>query len=181
MATSISSRNLSGLLAFITCFVGSLHAQEIPPPAYQLAAQAAEIPAEVLYAVALTESGLRIADKVRPWPWTLNVAGRGRFFKSRVDACEALTKTLQTTSAKRVDVGLAQINYGYHAKRVTAPCDLLDPTINLKIAADLLKQHYRPNESWLMAMGRYHRPAGGSPAARYRQAANKHLVRISQN
>lgn len=43
-------------------------AQEIPPPAYQLAARQAGIPSVVLYAVALQESGMRRNGRVVPWP-----------------------------------------------------------------------------------------------------------------
>lgn len=155
------------------------HAQEIPPPAYQLAATDAGIPSEVLYAVALTESGMRIDGKIRPWPWTLNVAGQSRFFRTREDACTALIEVLKTVSAKRVDVGLGQINYGYHSDKVASPCDLLDPYLNLSIAAEILKSHHRSGEDWLMAIGRYHSPAGGEHARRYRNAANRHLSRIT--
>lgn len=164
----------------VFCAVWSMatYAQEVPPPAYQLAAQNADIPSTVLYAIALTESGLRIENKVIPWPWTLNVAGQSRFFRSREDACTALTEVLTTTPAKRVDVGLGQINYGYHGERVSAPCELLDPYRNLAIAADILKSQHRSGEDWLMAIGRYHSPANGEHARRYRTVANRHLVRI---
>ena len=46
-------------------------AQEVPPPAYQLAAQRAGIPSTVLYAVALQESGIRRNGRLVPWPWSL--------------------------------------------------------------------------------------------------------------
>lgn len=157
----------------------TVKADELPPPAYQLAASTAQIPSEVLYAVALTESGLRIDGKIKPWPWTLNVAGKGRFFKTREDACIALNQVLKSVSAKRVDVGLGQINVGYHGQKVNHPCDLLDPYLNLTIAADILKSHHRAGNDWLIAIGRYHRPAGGGPAKRYRSVASKHLDRIT--
>lgn len=156
-----------------------VNASEIPPPAYQLAASSAGIPSEVLYAVALTESGLHIEGKIKPWPWTLNVAGKGRFFKSREDACMVLTHSLQNIPAKRVDVGVAQINVGYHGEKVNSPCDLLDPYLNLTLAADILKSHHTKGSDWLVAIGRYHRPAGGSLAIRYRNTASKHLDRIT--
>jgi hypothetical protein len=38
-------------------------AQEVPPPAYQLAAQRAGMPSTVLYAVALQESGIRLRGR----------------------------------------------------------------------------------------------------------------------
>lgn len=126
MAKTITTTAYS-LFIIASCLSSNIaSANEIPPPAYQLAASSAGIPSEVLYAVALTESGLRIEGKLKPWPWTLNIAGKGRFFKSREDACMALTHSLKSTSAKRVDVGVAQINYGYHGEKVNSPCDLLD-------------------------------------------------------
>ncbi|HBP2253636.1 TPA: lytic transglycosylase domain-containing protein, partial [Pseudomonas aeruginosa] len=33
-------------------------------------------------------------------------------------------------------------------------------------------------EDWLLAIGRYHRPAGGEPAVRYRRSVSRHLARV---
>ncbi|WP_437610035.1 hypothetical protein [Erwinia sp. V71] len=30
----------------------------------------------------------------------------------------------------------------------------------------------------MLAIGRYHRPAGGAPAARYRRSVSQHLARV---
>ena len=35
-----------------------------------------------------------------------------------------------------------------------------------------------PGEDWLLAIGRYHRPVGGAPAARYRRSVHRHLTRV---
>ena len=153
-------------------------AQEVPPPAYQLAAQRAGIPSTVLYAVALQESGIRRNGRIGPWPWSLNVAGQSRRFATRADACAGLQQAMRATPRTRIDAGLGQINLGYHKHRFTSPCDLLDPYRNLAIAAEILKEQYMPGEDWLSAIGRYHRPAGGAPAARYRRSVNQHLARV---
>lgn len=174
---SSQRRRVLILVAVLTLSLLS-HARELPPPAYQLAATDAGVPSEVLYAVALTESGFRMDGRIRPWPWTLNIAGQGRFFRSRDDACAALITTLRNTPARRVDVGLGQINYGYHGQRVSHPCELLDPYLNLSMAADILKNHYRSAEGWLAATGRYHSPAGGERARRYRHVVQGHLAQI---
>ena len=110
------------------------HAQEVPPPAYQLAAQRAGIPSTVLYAVALQESGLRRNGRIVPWPWSLNVAGQSRRFATRADACAGLQQAMRATPHTRIDAGLGQINLGYHQQRYASPCDLLDPYSNLAIA-----------------------------------------------
>jgi len=166
------------LLTAASLYVGSVPAQELPPPAYQLAAQRGGIPSTVLYAVALQESGVRRNGRLVPWPWSLNVAGQSRRFATRADACSGLQQAMRSTPHTRIDAGLGQINLGYHAHRFTSPCDLLDPYRNLAIAAEILKEQYVSGEDWLLAIGRYHRPAGGEPAARYRRSVSRHLARV---
>ncbi|WP_431822477.1 transglycosylase SLT domain-containing protein [Burkholderia sp. F1] len=153
-------------------------AKEIPPPAYQLAAHAAGVPSPVLYAVALQESGTRLRGQLRPWPWTLNVGGTPLRYKTRQAACTGLTDALHRVSAKRVDVGLAQINVGHQTHRGIAPCALLDPYRNLTIAATILREQHADGDDWILAIGRYHRPAGGALAARYRRDVQQHLARV---
>ena len=63
---------LAGALAAPVCLAG-----ESVPAGYASAARAHGIPADIFYAVALTESG-KVVDRFRtrrPWPWTLNVGG----------------------------------------------------------------------------------------------------------
>ncbi|AOY62960.1 transglycosylase SLT domain-containing protein [Xanthomonas arboricola pv. corylina] len=153
-------------------------AQEMPPPAYQLAAQSAGIPSPVLYAVALQESGIRRHGRVVPWPWSLNIAGQSRRYATRADACAGLQQAIRSTPHTRIDAGLGQINLGYHQQRYASACDLLDPYRNLAIAAEILQEQHTPGENWLVAIGRYHRPAGGEPAARYRRSVSRHLARV---
>lgn len=159
----------------------AVQAGEVPPPAYQSAARQVGIPSAVLYAVALQESGTRLRGRLIPWPWTLNVAGQSRRFATHEQACRGLKQALRQFPPTRVDVGLGQVNTGYQAHRFDQPCELLDPYRNLAIAADILREQYREGEDWLLAIGRYHRPAGGAPAARYRQSVNRHLIRVRDN
>lgn len=49
------------------------------PIAYVVVAKAANVPADILYAVALAESGRSYKGVLLPWPWTLNVEGRSIF------------------------------------------------------------------------------------------------------
>ncbi|AER55482.1 hypothetical protein DSC_04145 [Pseudoxanthomonas spadix BD-a59] len=153
-------------------------AQEVPPPAYQLAAQRAGVPSTVLYAVALQESGARLNGRLIPWPWSLNVAGVSKRYSTRAEACTGLHQALRQVPATRIDAGLGQINLGYQRHRYRQPCDLLDPYVNLAIAAEILREQHTPGEDWLVAIGRYHRPAGGAPAARYRRSVDQHLARV---
>lgn len=160
-------------------------ASETPPPAYQLAAYQAGIPSEVLYSVALQETGTRLRGRgpqLVPWPWTLNVAGAGYRFATRADACTALLVALSTAGAKRVDVGIAQVNMGWNGHRFgrgVSPCEALNPYKNLEIAAQMLAELRAQGGDWINVAGRYHRPAGGASAAKYRELFAKHLSRVT--
>lgn len=179
MAASMSLCRASALcLLCLVVWAAPVQAREIPPPAYQLAAQDAGIPSAVLFAVALQESGVNLRGRHIPWPWTLNVAGQARRFQTREAACANLRRALREVPATRIDAGLGQINVGYQAHRFDQPCDLLDPYRNLAIAAAILREHHTPGDDWLLAIGRYHRPAGGAPAARYRSSVHQHLARV---
>lgn len=156
----------------------AVRAQVLPPPAYQWAATAAEVPASVLFAVALQESGTPLHGRIIPWPWTLNVTGLPSRYATRYEACAALQSALKQVPPTRIDVGLGQINVGFHSFRVTHPCQLLNPQRNLAIAAAILRENHDPGADWLIAIGRYHRPAGGEPAAQYRRRVQRHLTRV---
>ncbi len=176
MAAPITAR--IALLIGTGLWMSTTSATEVPPPAYQLAAHQAGVPSPVLYAVALQESGTRLRGRLIPWPWTLNVAGKAERYATRAQACTGLRKALAGIPASRIDAGLGQVNLGYQAHRYTHPCELLDPYRNLMIAAEILQEQHTAGEDWLVAIGRYHRPAGGAPAARYRRSVHQHLDRV---
>ena len=136
------------------------------------------MPSPVLFAVALQESGARLRGRLIPWPWTLNVAGRPNATRHAPRPAPGIRRALARTPANRIDAGLGQVNLGYHAHRYEHPCDLLDPYRNLAIAAEILQEQHTPGEDWMVAIGRYHRPAGGAPAARYRRSVHQHLTRV---
>lgn len=175
MATSVTAR--AAALLGLSLASGAATGQGMqPPPAYQRAASQAGVPASVLFAVALQESGAPIRGHLIPWPWTLNTDGESRRYVRRADACAALRRALR--EHRSIDVGLGQINFRYHGHRVKEPCELLDPYRNLAIAAAILREHHTAGDDWLIAIGHYHRPAGGELAARYRRSVQRHLARV---
>lgn len=136
------------------------------PPLYAEIAVREGIPPKVLYSIALTESQKRLDNgNVRPWPWTLNVQGKGYYFDSEQQACQALTRWLSVTN--NIDIGLTQQNWRWQGEHFSSPCEVLNPHINLSHAARLLKSGYERRGNWLDAAGWYHRPAGGKPAQQY--------------
>jgi soluble lytic murein transglycosylase-like protein len=148
------------------------------PPAYESAARRAGISPTLLWAIALQESGVLRGAREVPWPWTLNLAGTAARFTTRERACSALHRALEKISPRLIDVGLAQVNWGYHGSGFRSPCQLLDPYRNLEVACQFLVQLHRPDESWLQTAARYHRPAGGDEASRYASRLNRRLTSL---
>ena len=173
------------LLIWLVCGVApaAIAAGHTVPTAYANAAHARQVPPRMLYALSLTESAATLSFGRRPWPWTLNIAGRGERYASRDAACQALTAALTHTTI--VDVGLGQLNVHWQQRlfgtdgRFADPCAALNPYANLDAAAAILYRcHERTGGSWIVAAGCYHRPAGGPPAARYRDAFSRELARL---
>ena len=105
---------------------------------------------KVLYAVALTESGR--SGIGRPWPWTLNVGGRGYFFDSRQAAWKALMKWLRA-GRRSIDIGLMQVNWRYHKDRLGTPWQALDSYHNLRVGAAILRECFHARRDWWASVG----------------------------
>jgi hypothetical protein len=139
---------------------------------YREVAGYAGVPAAILYAMAQAESGQLTDGRVRPWPWTLNIAGTPKRYPDRDALFRGLMAALGS-GERMIDIGPMQVNWYWHFDRLGSPWRITDPAVNLKIAAQILKTHYARSGDWWDAVGRYHRPAE-SPrdrriAARYRQ------------
>src|SRR5690606_41202166 len=70
------------------------------PGAYKYFAAKHQIPADVLFAVCLQESGKRWQDKHLPWPWTLNIAGKGAYYDTPADAHRQLLQVINGGSCR---------------------------------------------------------------------------------
>jgi hypothetical protein len=183
-AAMTRSCKMLGLLSYATLSTAAsecvAHANGLPPPAYNIAAQRSGIPPDILFAVALQESGISIRGQRLPWPWTLNIAGRAHYFASYNEACLSLRTALVMHPAFRIDAGLTQINLGHQRRFYREPCELLHPRKNLAVAATLLSEQHRSGEDWLTAAGRFHRPTGGPLATRYQRLVRRHLDKLKQ-
>jgi hypothetical protein len=145
-------------------------ATEAVPTTYRRIANEYDIPATLLYAVALAESGRSIESLPvrRPWPWTLNIAGKGIYYASRLAAWHALEATLRARQ-ERVDIGLMQVNWRYHQDRLQSSWMALDPLHNLSVGAAILKACYERWQEWWRSVGCYHAPSDRQRADRYQQ------------
>lgn len=144
------------------------------PPAYVRVAMEQGVPPELLYAVALTESGYSVPNVGhRPWPWTLNVAGKPYRYPNRASAEAALRQHLSQT--RLIDIGVMQINWRWHRDSLVRPDLALDPWYSLRIAATLLRRLHGETGDWVVAAGRYHSPG---PSAAQRQRAARYSARV---
>ena len=168
------------------------------PEGYVRVAEQHGVPAEVLYAVSLTETAMvpsaigavmkkrnedyRVPAVARPWPWTITVAGRGYRYASRLEAWQALQVFLKRYPARRIDVGIAQVNLGWNGHRFASTWAAFDPYTSLNTAAVILRECRRRHpDSWLQAAGCYHHPAGGAPAVRYIALVRRHIDRLHRD
>lgn len=115
---------------------------------------------ELLYGIALVESGNSFNGMRRygPWPWTLNVNREPMFFSSRAAARRHLREEVENSN-DRIAVGIWQIYLRWNGHLVEDPLDLLDPVTNLYAAAVVLQDCGRRFSGAREVLSCYH--AGG--------------------
>ena len=144
------------------------------PPAQCLSAVAVAernhgIPSGLLAAIAQVESGRRDPGSglSRPWPWTLNVEGRGYFFESSSEAIRAVTD-FQALGIRSIDVGCMQVNLMYHSSAFPSLDAAFDPASNADYAAKFLANLFSQTGDWSKAAAAYHSATPGL-GAEYQQ------------
>ncbi len=137
------------------------------------------VPANLLRAISNVESGRSVAGGVTPWPWTINVEGRGYVFKTKAEAIKAVEK-FQRQGAKSIDVGIMQINLHHHPGAFGNLEEAFDPQLNIAYGAKFLKQLYEQHKTWNKAVGYYHSATPKFHNA-YKQKVLNHWVQLSKN
>jgi hypothetical protein len=118
------------------------------------------IPAQLLTAVSLVESGRADPDTGEKiaWPWTVNNAGDGRFFETKAQAI-AHVRALVGRGQYNIDVGCMQVNLFYHPEAFVDLEEAFDPLANVAYAARYLKELRDARHSWSLAVANYHSAA----------------------
>lgn len=116
-----------------------------------------KIPAHMLTAISLTETGRWQKGKreILAWPWTVTAHGRGQHFDSKAEALMEV-EILMTQGVRNIDVGCMQVNLKYHEQAFASLSDALDPKTNTTYAAQFLKKLYDQKGDWMDAVGAYH-------------------------
>ncbi len=113
------------------------------------------VPARILRAVQLAETGRGGAGARRPWPWATNIGGSGRWHPTRAAARQAAVEAI-AAGQRSVDIGCFQINHRWHGHAFDSVDTMLDPTANARYAAGFLAALYRETGDWTAAVGAYH-------------------------
>jgi hypothetical protein len=115
------------------------------------------LPARLLHAISLTESGRADAKAgiVRAWPWTINAEGEGRFFDTKQQAVAAV-RALQARGVQSIDVGCMQVNLMYHPHAFITLESAFDPQSNAAYAARFLNALHADGRDWPRAIAAYH-------------------------
>tara|TARA_R110001583_G_scaffold34982_4_gene116923 strand:- start:133 stop:690 length:558 start_codon:yes stop_codon:yes gene_type:complete len=114
------------------------------------------IPASLLYSVALAESSLGTKSKVSPHPYAIRSEDGSFYPSSLVEAKEILDQQI-ATHGLNVDVGMMQISLYWQKGYYDSPFELLDLETNIKVGAAILTKclNSSPNDI-VIGVGRYH-------------------------
>lgn len=136
-------------------------AEVTPPKACLDAIASAElahgVPTGFLLAIARVESGRLDArsGQLQPWPWTIDVGGKGAFFNSRAEAVDAV-KAQQSEGVQSIDIGCLQVNLQQHPTAFASVEEAFNPVSNAAYAARFLVDLHRESGDWTIASGLYH-------------------------
>lgn len=149
------------LAALLLSLAGGLPSRGAASPAHICdaaawsAAAELNIPASVLRSVTRTETGRARNGRLEPWPWTVNIEGKGHWFETE-GAAKAFVEAAFRRGARSFDVGCFQINYKWHGTAFRSIDEMFDPTANALYAARFLNDLYAETGDWSRAAGAYH-------------------------
>ncbi len=126
------------------------------------------VPAQLLAAMSLVESGRRDprTGELIAWPWTVTAEGRGRFYRGKSEAVAAVRR-LRARGIRNIDVGCLQVNLLHHPDAFASLDQAFDPGRNTAYAATYLDDLRASTRTWGRAVGRYH-SATRKHSGRYR-------------
>lgn len=123
--------------------------------ATRFAAHEVGVPADVLLAVAKTETGRSQNGTTQPWPWAINIRGQGTWFESEGELLEASLEQI-ALGETLFDLGCFQINYRWHGANFASIDEMISPRGNALYAAKFLKSLFVEFKDWTEAVGAYH-------------------------
>ncbi|WP_292023831.1 lytic transglycosylase domain-containing protein [Maritimibacter sp. UBA3975] len=141
-----------------------------------LVARESGVPVAVLRAITLTETGRSRNGTTQPWPWTVNMEGKGVWFETADDA-RAYAYEHYKRGARSFDVGCFQLNYKWHHQAFSSLEEMFDPVAGGRYAADFLTRLYDEKGDWTEAAGAYHSRTK-EHADRYKAIFAEHFANV---
>lgn len=150
----------------------------------ELVALKTNVPPEIIWAVANTESHL---GKLGPWPWSANFQGKSFYFRSQQELINFLRNKLKKNRSVSIDIGCMQLNHFYHGHKFSSIYEMTDIYKNMLIGAQYLRRLYEMNQHayrrkklpenrlWGYAVGDYH-SRRHSKGAKYINRTSKFLM-----
>lgn len=123
--------------------------------AAQTAAAEMGVPADIMGALTLTETGRRRDGTVRPWAWSANSEGQGTWFEDPNTAL-AFAEEKLSQGRTNLDIGCFQLNYRWHGQHFASVGEMFDPLANARYAARFLRELYAETGDWRRAAGAFH-------------------------
>ena len=115
------------------------------------------LPAGLLFAIGLVESGRNdpVTQRRQPWPWAVQAGEQGYYFESKQQAVQWV-RDAQAHGVSSIDTGCMQVNLHFHAHAFPTIEDAFDPMLNAEYAARFLLQLHAMTGNWSQAIGFYH-------------------------
>lgn len=148
------------LCIWVAAYFGAAPGWAFEPPdlceaAAAKAARATGVPIDVLRAVMIAETGRGLNGQVRPWPWTVNLNGKGVWFDD-LAAAVSFVHSEHAKGARSYDIGCFQINYRWHGQHFRSSAQMFEAEANALYAARFLDKLYAETGDWAEAAGAYH-------------------------
>jgi hypothetical protein len=157
-----AARHVGARIVFVLCLVTATTAWTAPRDpalacdhAAQKIAKESNIPLDVLRAITRTETGRGQGGTLKPWPWTVNMEGRGVWFDTEQQAQVFVFRHFKE-GARSFDIGCFQINYRWHGHAFASIEDMFDPMHNARYAARFLRELHGEFGDWTRAAGAFH-------------------------
>lgn len=176
---------LAGLLAMLLWAppapVSARVAPGVGAPALciEAAREAAErhgVPVNVMLAITLVETRRTVNGVSGPWPWTLNIEGKGYWYETRSEALSHAERVL-AQGRRLIDLGCFQLNFRWHGGNFATADQMLEPALSADYAARFLSGLHAETGDWIRAAGLYH---SRTPlhSRRYRGLVGRALARL---
>jgi hypothetical protein len=140
------------------------------------AAQETGVPRDILLTLTRVETGRGGSDAAPdPWPWTLNMAGRGVWYHDADTALAAATRAV-ASGLRNIDIGCFQLNFRWHGSGFASLSAMLSPAQNARYAANFLRDLHDEFGDWTLAAGAFH---SRTPRHATRYLARFHQIRAA--